>query len=651
MGEESPSRTDVFACSTSEAAAAAATVRAVVAEIDFAIRTASESTHLGLAELAKVARNSGERLARDEVGIALVGEIKAGKSTFANALLGSRLLGVASRELTGTITFLRFGAIPKYNAVFTDGHQETSNLCLAPGDDQVSAESVAQFAEDIRQLTDMDCRAREVCRLEIEFPARWLPPGVVIVDTPGLNTSGSNLEELTWHAVEADADACLVLTTLRQAMSLSTQAIVDRLQSTVWWQALALTMEDQLRDLPHGSHYVSDCQSVEAVEVARMRYANSLRQSPEAIVSIVVSAHEALSQCPEGATRFGASVTKLFDVITSDRACIVVGTCVIQLRLALARSISILSDAITARQTELATIDSQLLPEPDGYCFSIVQDAKEEIRRSAHKIKGELLLNFESSIQSVRTEAIEAVELCDSRQVLDELMHSFNGRQQDILEGVAGQLRKSANRKIIAAARELGIAPLRTLHNQYQLMTHEPKGAGVQANATRTDHGFNSLSSGSIGGLDISSVNQGGGVASGVMAGVAIGLIVPVIGPIVGGLLGGLFGRLFGGGLDDAKRECRQKLTQHLDTWRDAGCERIEQTTDDLTVELTERVWQRLDAEVCWHREAISVAISSQKKESAVVRSQLENSQRLLDAFIGHEQKLALLQTKLTSRA
>lgn len=65
-----------------------------------------------------------ERLARKDPAVAVVGEKKAGKSTFLNAVLGARVLGTAVRECTGTVTRICNAKKPGYLAVFHDGSTE-----------------------------------------------------------------------------------------------------------------------------------------------------------------------------------------------------------------------------------------------------------------------------------------------------------------------------------------------------------------------------------------------------------------------------------------------------------------------------------------------------------------------------------------------
>lgn len=72
----------------------------------------SEVTTVITSTVADVRR----RLSRKELAVVVVGEKKAGKSTFLNAILGARVLGTAVRECTGTVTFIRRAARPTYRA-------------------------------------------------------------------------------------------------------------------------------------------------------------------------------------------------------------------------------------------------------------------------------------------------------------------------------------------------------------------------------------------------------------------------------------------------------------------------------------------------------------------------------------------------------
>jgi uncharacterized membrane protein len=80
------------------------------------------------------------RLDRDELAVVVVGEKKAGKSTFLNAILGARVLPTNVRECTGTVTFIQRAPRPTYRATLANGEtiqfedvdwNERQNLALS----------------------------------------------------------------------------------------------------------------------------------------------------------------------------------------------------------------------------------------------------------------------------------------------------------------------------------------------------------------------------------------------------------------------------------------------------------------------------------------------------------------------------------------
>src|SRR5690349_11647772 len=97
---------------------------ALLAEVQGAIVTLSallaHSTDLGAqaSDAIRAAISAVERrIARAELRVAVVGERKAGKSTFLNALLGARLLGTVEHE-SPTVIWLRRADAANYRVTF-----------------------------------------------------------------------------------------------------------------------------------------------------------------------------------------------------------------------------------------------------------------------------------------------------------------------------------------------------------------------------------------------------------------------------------------------------------------------------------------------------------------------------------------------------
>ncbi|EFQ84657.1 hypothetical protein HMPREF0063_10510 [Aeromicrobium marinum DSM 15272] len=101
--------------------------------------------------------------------IALVGSVKAGKSTLLNALLGEHLAPTDARECTRVVTWYRHGNTPKVRAYPLDGG--VTKLPLLRQADRL-------------ELELGDLRAEDLERLEVTWPAEQLSD-LILIDTPG----------------------------------------------------------------------------------------------------------------------------------------------------------------------------------------------------------------------------------------------------------------------------------------------------------------------------------------------------------------------------------------------------------------------------------------------------------------------------------
>ncbi|ESA38564.1 dynamin family protein [Leptolyngbya sp. Heron Island J] len=110
----------------------------------------------------------------------VLGDMKRGKSTFLNALLGESLLPSDVNPCTALLTVLRYGTTPQVTVYFTDERPSeqldmdtfTQRYTIDPGELR-QAENKAAFAH--------------VSHAVIHYPLPLLQNGVEIVDSPGLN--------------------------------------------------------------------------------------------------------------------------------------------------------------------------------------------------------------------------------------------------------------------------------------------------------------------------------------------------------------------------------------------------------------------------------------------------------------------------------
>lgn len=127
--------------------------------------------------------------------VVVMGEIKSGKSSFINALLGvENLVPTASDVATSTIYKIRYGRENAYRVHF----EEKTGLKAA----NISAEEVAAYGTEAGNPGN----EKQVDFIEVICNADILKDGLVIIDTPGLGGLFKEHKKITWqHVPKADA--------------------------------------------------------------------------------------------------------------------------------------------------------------------------------------------------------------------------------------------------------------------------------------------------------------------------------------------------------------------------------------------------------------------------------------------------------------
>lgn len=127
--------------------------------------------------------------------IVVMGEIKQGKSSFINALLGVRdLVPVSSDVATSTIYKICYGEEVAYKVFFTEESKKPSIV--------ISRDSLAQYGtEDGNPGNE-----KQVEFIQVFAPSAFLKNGLVIIDTPGLGGLFKQHKRITYEYVpKADA--------------------------------------------------------------------------------------------------------------------------------------------------------------------------------------------------------------------------------------------------------------------------------------------------------------------------------------------------------------------------------------------------------------------------------------------------------------
>ena len=150
----------------------------------------------GLTPEAPLFTRAKERLESPEFNIVVCGEVKRGKSTFINAILGKRLLPTGVGETTSQVFRVTNAETESFALEFVDGKRESITRSeLVRYGSQTAADLEGEPLFSGRTLKWIDIRTK----------AAFLPAGVHLVDTPGLGALYSAHSVIT-NAYIAQAD-------------------------------------------------------------------------------------------------------------------------------------------------------------------------------------------------------------------------------------------------------------------------------------------------------------------------------------------------------------------------------------------------------------------------------------------------------------
>lgn len=149
----------------------------------------NQSGQLGLEreidDIGKVSQNLQKGVFR----LLVLGDMKRGKSTFLNALIGENLLPSDVNPCTALITVLRYGSEKKVTVYFNDGKApqtiDFKNFKQQYTIDPAEAKRLEQ--EKKQAFPDVDYAV-------VEYPLPLLQKGIEIVDSPGLNDTEARNE-------------------------------------------------------------------------------------------------------------------------------------------------------------------------------------------------------------------------------------------------------------------------------------------------------------------------------------------------------------------------------------------------------------------------------------------------------------------------
>ncbi|MHB8841080.1 MAG: dynamin family protein [Candidatus Aquicultor sp.] len=137
-----------------------------------------------------------QKLQDNKFNLVVMGEFKRGKTSFINSLLGEAVLPMAVVPLTSIITELIYEETPAAKVIFKDG--QIKDITLSELDDYVTERKNPSNVRNVKKVI-------------VQYPSKYLQEGMILVDTPGVGSIYEHNTEVSYdYLPEADAVIFLV---------------------------------------------------------------------------------------------------------------------------------------------------------------------------------------------------------------------------------------------------------------------------------------------------------------------------------------------------------------------------------------------------------------------------------------------------------
>lgn len=137
-----------------------------------------------------------EKLATGQLHLAVLGQMKRGKSSLINALLKANVLPTGVLPVTAIITEIRYGETAEATIIYSTGGVR----------EQASIPTLAEYISESKNPGNK----KQVAAVEITYPSLFLKDGIILIDTPGIGSTHAHNTETTEQYLE-QVDAGIVV--------------------------------------------------------------------------------------------------------------------------------------------------------------------------------------------------------------------------------------------------------------------------------------------------------------------------------------------------------------------------------------------------------------------------------------------------------
>ena len=200
-------------------------VAATLAQIADCLRAAEASDdqrsgQLGLSGPIHEVQQAADSIRQGTYRLMVMGDMKRGKSTLLNALLGENLLPSDVNPCTALLTCLRYGPEKRVTLHFKD---ERSPQTIAL---ETFRQSYTIDPTESKRLEASGADAfPNIAQVVVEYPLPLLQPGIELIDTPGLNDTEARNEQVLSYLT--DCQAVLFVLSATQPLTLDEQRYLN----------------------------------------------------------------------------------------------------------------------------------------------------------------------------------------------------------------------------------------------------------------------------------------------------------------------------------------------------------------------------------------------------------------------------------------
>ncbi|MEL7331363.1 MAG: dynamin family protein [Cyanobacteria bacterium J06560_2] len=185
------------------------------------VTSAEESGQLSLSASIHEIQQAANSLNKGTYRLMVMGDMKRGKSTLLNALIGENLLPSDVNPCTALLTTLRYGPKKQITLHFKDVERSPEIISL----ETFKTDYTIDPTESKRLESEGEEAFPDIAQVVVDYPLPLLEQGLELIDTPGLNDTEARNDQVLSYL--GDAQAVLFVLDATQPFTLDEQRYLN----------------------------------------------------------------------------------------------------------------------------------------------------------------------------------------------------------------------------------------------------------------------------------------------------------------------------------------------------------------------------------------------------------------------------------------